>query len=795
MFVAGVSTLALTLGLNSPAFASPVDIGDVSVQAPAKDGKSDPKAVGSKAEPGTAPALAPAQANLDAVQPGSTISDKVIQDISPPTADYNESLKFAPNTVTTNTNGALGDNKASWRGFVDGQYNITFDGVPFGDVNDPTHHSNAYFPGAFLGSETIDRGPGQASQVGYAPFGGTLSLKSYELSDKFGGNITSSIGTWGTFTAATTLQSGLLDKSGTKLMVQYDHEQTNGALQYGYVRSDYFLGKIQHVFGDFTVTAFSSVGLEHYNNVNPITAAQLALYGKSYGQVNGNPLTQQFVGYNNSFKATDLDYINIEGNEWGWNFHNKAYSYAYWYPTLQNNGNDQTIEGPSTIANGGTINSIKMKTLFQTLGYTTGTPSVNFTGVNNGDVTGYVKNNNYRGFGDIFSMDRDFKAGMASGTLNMGVWWEYVDNSRLQQYYDYTQGKVYGALNPTISNPAQVTAGNTQTVLNAALYKLNLTSQIQNVQPFIEYHWMPTDRLTITPGVKWESFNRIHDGLVNQTTLAPVNFSKSYTAALPFLDIRYKVTPELTVYGQASQGFQAPTVSAFYVANINQANISPERTTNFQAGAIYKNNKWSVDADVYSITATNFPLVTTFADGTSTYTNAGTARYQGAEAEGTYVIQNGMSVYGSGALSSAKYVGGPNSGYAIGDAPTWTAAGGFIYDDQKWFGSLLYKVNGPMYGSNGQCGVGLASNAACANGVGNGNKISPYNETDFVVGYKADVSKQIAFLKKVEVRLGVNNIFDNRSVVEIGGTPTAPAAMTYQFQPGRYIFTQVKADF
>lgn len=793
---AGVSGLALVLALAAPAFATPASIGVVDVQAPTET-KSDANAVGKSAEPGTAPALAPAQANLNAIQPGSTISNKVIQDISPPTADYNESLKFAPNTVTNNTNGALGDNKASWRGFVDGQYNITFDGVPFGDANDPTHHSNAYFPGAFIGQEVIDRGPGQASQVGYAPFGGTLSLKSYELSDKFGGSISSSIGSWGTFTGATTLQSGLLDKNGTKFMIQYDHGQTNGAIQDGYVRSDYFLGKIQHVFGDFTVTAFSSVGLEHYNNINAITGAQLAQYGKNYGQVNNNPLTEQFVGYNNSYKATDMEYIKAEGSEWGWNFHNQAYTYSYWYPSLQNNGNDQTIEGPASIANGGTINGIKIKSWFGALGLATGSPKVNFPTVANGDVTGYLKNNNYRGYGDIFSVDHDFNAGAASGTLKLGFWWEYVSNDRLQEYYDYTQGKLYSALPTTITGGA-ATAGNSQTVLNAAYYKLKLNSQIQNFQPFVEYHWTPTDKLTITPGVKFESFGRIHDGLVNQTTLLPVNFSHVYTAAMPFLDVRYRVTPELTVYGQASQGFQAPTVSAYYVTNLANSNIQPERTNNFQLGAVFKNNKFTVDADIYSITATNFPLVTTAADGSSVYANAGTARYQGIEAEGTYSLMKGLSLYGSGAFSSAKYISGPNSGLGIGDAPVYTAAGGLIYDDQTWFGSLLYKVNGPMYGSSGQCGVGAATPGLCATMAGGLNKISSYNETDVVVGYRTEAINKISFFKKAEIKFGVNDLFNNRSTVEIGGDPTnaaGAAALTYQFQPGRYIYSQVKLDF
>ena len=800
---AGVSALALTLSVASaqtkPATAP--SIGSVDVEAAPVGNKQN--AVGTKAAPGTAPALAPSQSNLNAVQPGSTVSDKVIQDIASPAADYNEALKFTPNFVTTNANGALGDTKSSWRGFADGQYNITFDGVPFGDYNDPTHHSNAYFPGAFLGSETVDRGPGQASQFGYATFGGTLSLNSYELSDKFGGSITTSYGNWGTWTAATTLQSGLLDKDGTKFMFQYDHEQSDGAISLANVRSDYALFKIQHVFGDFTATALSTYGLENYNNANAITPVQLALYGKSYGQLNNNAATQQFVGFNNSVKQTDMEYLQIKGSEFGWNIDNRAYTYSYWYPTLQNNGNDQTIEGVSTIANGGTLNVVKLPVWFSN---NNAKVSVTFNGVNNGDVTGYKKNNDYRAFGDMLNVSKEFKAGMASGELKAGVWWEYAFNNRLQYYYDYTQGASYSTFTRTVGanvNPALSGA----TVANAALNKLNLTSQIQNLQPYIEYHWKPTDQLTITPGFKYEYFNRIHDGLVNQTTLLPVNFSTSYTAALPFLDVRYRVLPDLTLYAQAAQGFLAPTVSAFYVTNLANSNIQPERTTNLQAGAIYKNDKFAIDGDIYQITATNFPVVSNAPDGSSTYTNAGTAQYQGIEAEGTYVIRNGLSAYASGALSSAKYVSGVNTGLAVGDAPSYTFATGLIYDDQHWFGSVLYKVNGPMYGSNGQCGIG--ANGVCTPGAGDLNKVAAYNETDVVIGYKTEeISKYVSFFKKAVIRFGANNLFDNHSTIEIAGDPNKTGqvvpggpttalggALTYSFQPGRFVYTQVKLDF
>ncbi len=118
-------------------------------------------AVGSKAPPGSAPALAPSQAPLDAIEPTSIVSDKVIRDMIQPSADLNEIIKYTPGAVATANNGLIGDtNKGGWRGFSDGQYNVTFDGIPFGDENNPSHHSASYFPSGFIGRATVDRGPG-----------------------------------------------------------------------------------------------------------------------------------------------------------------------------------------------------------------------------------------------------------------------------------------------------------------------------------------------------------------------------------------------------------------------------------------------------------------------------------------------------------------------------------------------------------------------------------------------------------------------------------------------------------
>ena len=57
---------------------------------------SSPDAIGSKAPPGSAPALAPSQAPLDSFEPTSVVSDKILRDVVIPSGDYNDAVKYTP---------------------------------------------------------------------------------------------------------------------------------------------------------------------------------------------------------------------------------------------------------------------------------------------------------------------------------------------------------------------------------------------------------------------------------------------------------------------------------------------------------------------------------------------------------------------------------------------------------------------------------------------------------------------------------------------------------------------------
>ncbi len=755
---------------------------------------SSPDAVGSKAPPGSAPALAPSQAPLDSFEPTSVVSDKILRDVVVPSGDYNDAVKYTPGFASSNPNGPLGDAKGGWRGFQDGQYNITFDGIPFGDENDPTHHSAAYFPAAFLGKVTIDRGPGAASQVGYATFGGTLAMQSFELQDTFGGNVQSSYGAFSTLNASATVQAGLDKNTGVRLLMQYNHSETAGALQYNSVETNQWLLKGDRQFGDINVTAFANYGREHYDGGNTPSVQQYYLGGPTYAALGPNPFTAQYTGYNNSEKQTDMEYINLKADYFGFHFNDKVYTYSYWYPDLQNNPANTATEGLSTAIGGAdTITSVKVPLLGG------GTQKLGFD-VPVGDITGYLKNNNYRAWGNIFDATRDFSAGYASGTLRTGVWWERGDNWRIQEYINYTTGVLYPAYAQTLQGAYQ------------GAYKLDLGSHIENVQPYIEYEWKPIDNLSITPGYKFISFTRNQTAVINQTTISPQYYENTYRAGLPFFSARYKLTPELAVYGQASRGFLAPEVEAYYVFNPGQSNINPQTTTNYQLGAVYKSGNFTGDIDVYQITANNFPITYTTTTGLTNYTNGGTARYRGFEAEGTYKIIQGLAFYASGAIIDARFLEGEFAGLRVGGAPSFTAAAGFIYDDGRFFGSLLHKVTGDSYGSGSTQTYWWRTMGNFALTNPQVNHIPAYDTTDLVLGVRGNFFEQWGVHNKVEVRFGMTNIFDNHGLTDIGGSSavgylnpsvsatngiaaTAGAPFTYTSQAGRYTYGGVKIWF
>lgn len=231
---------------------------------------------------------APSQSSLEAKSAESVISSTYIRNFISATGDYSDVLQMSPGTFSVSPNGpGLGDTKTFFRGFKDGTYNMTFDGIPFNDTNDPTHHSWVWFPTPFIGSTVFDRSPGDATSVGPANAGGSVNILSRELTVDQDVQATISYGSFNTRMWSLDYDSGLFGGESKKsnLLLNVHNLTSDGYQTFNF--QDRWAGsaKYQYKFSPKTVlTGF--VGIvdlaSNTPNVKGPTRAQVAQFGDNY---------------------------------------------------------------------------------------------------------------------------------------------------------------------------------------------------------------------------------------------------------------------------------------------------------------------------------------------------------------------------------------------------------------------------------------------------------------------------------------------------------------------------------
>jgi iron complex outermembrane recepter protein len=688
-----------------------------------------------------ASALAPSQSSLSATQPQSIITREFIESSVTPTAEYSRVVNVAPSMSGDSANGpGLSETKTTMRGFSDDQYNITFDGIPWGDTNNPSHHSTSFFPASVLGGAVIERGPGNASNIGYATFGGSINLFSKKPLDQSAASVFSSVGTWNTFLVGASAETGkLAGVNGATLQANFQHLQSDGYLTLNAIRSDNIALKFQMPVGDSsTLTAFASVNKIKYdqpdNNKGP-TLAQVALYGRNFS-LNNDPASFNYVGYNYTHKDTDFDYVRLQSN-WGndWTTEATAYTYAY---------NNQTIS--STDPTGLTA------------------PGTKIGGAGNKNIPGIDKQNKYRVYGGIFKATKQFSIGL----LRAGLWAERSDTDRHQYDIDLTLGNVR---DPRETKPTPV---QNPSVL------FDQQSKISSLQPFAEFEWEATPSTTLTPGIKTVRITRAVDALVNQTTRLPQNASVDYRTTLAFLTINQQIGNDLSAYGQYAKGFQIPDLKSFYIADPAKNSADPQLSTNYQLGMVGKNRDFTWDVDAYRIEFKNKYVSNGLAGAAAAFVNVGGATYQGAEAQATYMLTDSVAVYANGSINKAT---ANDTGKTISGAPKMTAALGTIYSAGPWGGSFIYKRTGQTYQQE-------------FDAVKPANydyyKTRSYDNADLGASYT--FSQVSPFIKGLKLQANVFNLFDQHRATSISPGKTV-AGDQYTFQAPRSFQISARLSF
>ena len=737
----------------------------------------------------------PSQASLDATQPTSIVAQKFVQDIVPVTGDYSQTIKFTPSFSFSAPNGAGGSESKSQvlRGFADGQYNVSMDGIPFGDANDFTHHTTSFFPSGVLGDVVVDRGPGDASTIGYATFGGTIGLHSRVLADKMSGMVRGSYGSFNDRSVMTELQSGTIARTGgTRILFDYLYHKTDGALDYAGLKTRQGVIKLsQPLGGTWTLDVFGSINNTYYNGWNPITPNQLAIYGKSFGALNNDPRSSLYKGYNYKTKKVDFEYLDLRGSALGFDIQNKLYTFYY---------RNREYDSPNPIDLGlpPTVQNVNYGSL--------GGPAGNL------DILSNSQGNSYRSFGDILNVSHDVRAGLLSGTLHTGLWWEHQNQDRDSYFINVSRGRVLDAAAGV--DPYSFRGKNALGQTGKGAYLLRIHANIDTLQPFIEYAWSPVDGVIITPGFKHVDFTRTHDAPVNQGTLLPLEYKQTYSANLLSAAANWKINGQNAAYAQVAQGFLAPNVSVFYTNSLSKNNFKPQRTTNYQVGFVHKGRVLTFDVDGYYIDFNNY--ITTATDFTvtpnQTYSiNGGGVIYKGVEAQASVALGYGLSVFAAGSINSAKTKGSNKmngENLWVAGAPDSTLSAGLLYDNGPFYGAMLAKRTGGRYFGANKTNLHLVDGSMVPTAAAEivdpatgksytSNHLGAFATADLTLGYRFDNAVIGASMK---FELQVQNLFDNRNATDTNGRLAKgdaidPAATTYTYSPPRAISGSLTVGF
>lgn len=750
VFSLSVLTLAIQTAYAADVAMVELDTVSVSVRTGAYGG----------AKAGTAAAVAPTQASLDATQPQSIITREFIDLSVAPTTEYSRIVNIAPSMAGEAANGpGLGETKETLRGFSDDQYNITFDGVPWGDTNNPAHHSTSFFPGSVIGGATVERGPGNASNLGFATFGGSVNLYSKKPSRDAATSAFMTVGTWNTRLLGASYESGRMGSTDTTLQLNYQNLQSDGYLSYSPIKSQNLTVKLEgKVTENSVLTFFSSVNTIKYQQPDSnkgATLSQIAKFGKNF-QLDNDPSSMNFWGYNFTNKDTDFEYLRLRSDlEGGWSTDNALYTYAY---------NNQTTSSTDPTWTGTAATATDPRS----------TKSLSGTTIK-GNIPGIDKQNKYRVWGDIFKAARHTEDGL----LRVGVWLESSTTDRHQYDLDLTTGQYNRAESPVNATALPGTDRPIDSV------KFDQQSTIRSAQPFVEYEWAATPSTQVTPGLKYVSITRSQTSPVAQTTrIVNDAASMTYTTTLPFLTVNHKLDPQTSVYGQYAKGFQIPDLNTFYVANPGKSSTEPQKTTNYQVGVVGRSDRMTWDADVYRIEFVNKLVSNGMSGADAGFVNIGGATYQGIEGQMAYVVGDGVSLYANASVNSAK---ANDTGLQISGAPEATAALGLLYNANAWSGSLIYKHTGSV----------RQKEYDPAKGPINGTPYYDYYQTaaygtlDLGLAYTLQNGQGMG--KKVKIQLNVFNLLDSSAVTSVSTGKTLPYD-TYVYQTPRSVQLSLKVD-
>jgi iron complex outermembrane receptor protein len=651
LLLTGAAAIALTPTFGGVAHAA--DPGPIRVAA-----LSDVWVTTSKEAP------LPSEPLADAGSPQSLVSSETIQQVVTPLGDYGTVANLTPSFVSSAPNGPGFDaaKGQSLRGFVDGQFNVTLDGVPIGDPDNFQHHSTSFFPASELGQLIIDRSPGGAEDLGYASFGGSVNISSEPIAEQAHAKAFASYGSFETSLYGVTLNTAAPQDSGQAgVLATVQQTQSSGAMNLTHGHKDDVLLKGEARVGRARITALYTYDRYGFYNPGSVTTTNVALYGSSFGY-NDDPSSPNYFRYSGTYRSSDFGYVRLElplGSQSS--LQETAYTYSYANRGLSLKG-DQTSSPLGSSA---------------------------FPGLSRTDIAGKDSREAYRTAGD----DLRWRYSAPFGSVLLGVWAEESRQTESRVAVDLTTGSLYDA-NRAMGSP----------------FYYDFDAHLHTYQPYGALNWQATERWNMTFGMRWREMTRDFNAAVIQSFLPGTNgtASRSVSSTLPSFDTNYRLAAHTHVYAQVARGSLDPSQAYFYTAHPALGNqVEPENALAEQLGIVQSGVPYAISLDAYNINFDNY-VSTVVQGGTTLYVNSGSVRYRGIETEGHLQLGGGLSVVMNASLMRATFQHSfmtssiQHAGDTIPFAPRYTGLAGLLYGRGLWRASLLAKFIGTEYqGKNG----------------------------------------------------------------------------------------------
>ncbi|HWU77186.1 MAG TPA: TonB-dependent receptor [Rhodanobacter sp.] len=680
--------------------------------------------------------LAPSAPPLEAAQPTSVIDERFIRDALRMDSSYDDIVKYSPSITVTSPEGpGLGKNEGiSLRGFQDGQFNVTFDGIPFGNAADLHHTTSAYFSNHVLGQAQIDRGPGGGATIGNATFGGTIALRSRNPDDTPGVTPYATLGSWD-YHAVGVAVDGKIGAS-TSAFADVSRQSSETYLKGTDDRREHiFLKTVTKIGETSSLTFVTGYNQQHQNTVQGQTKAQVIQYGPRFGLGN-DPSVQNYKGYNNAAYYSTFNYLGLSTSLGEWDIDNKVYYVSFTH--FANKAKDASDTDP-------THNGV---TFYDADGKKAGKAP--------DDVSGKLSDSNYHAIGDTFRLQRS----LGPGLFKTGFWVERDLGGQYSYAMDLTTGQKSGTKTGSVYN-----------------YRYRETDD--TVQPYVQYDWSINDKFTLSPGLRYSQVTRHLNAAMNKLDSEPLYTQAKYSATLPSLTLHEWISDKWTAYAQVAKGFLAPPIDV--IETVGSKNLDPETTTNYQIGTAYASSKLTFGADLYYINFSNLLTeteVSTDLGNEDTYINGGGAIYRGAEFEATFALTDAWSLYGNASYNEATY---KNTSVQLAGTPKITGALGLLYGgDHGFYGSLMSKFTGKQYG------VDNVTDDDGNSVFGNDERLAGFLTVDATIGYR---SPHGGFTGKgYSISANINNLFNVHKLSEFAGTQKESGDAMYFGLPGRGVF-------